>query len=215
MLKVAVSWHDLDDPARRSPESLIWPRNRHWKRDSMSAIKHISISTANLSTAYHEAGHAVAAWRLNIPLRRKGVTIIPDRARGADGSIFHRQVVSKDIEYDRSNRNVLKAERLAQLSLAGEIAQRRYSPRGMRSYHSESDQEKAIDTLSYFAADARELEAWLKLLHIRTENMFSNPDVWRAVVRLVGELTRRGTICGREATEIIRLAFRTSESRRR
>ena len=179
----------------------------------MSEIKHSYIPKANLSTAYHEAGHAVAAWRLNIVLRRKGVTIVPDRERGSDGSTFHRQVVSKNIEHDRSSRNVLKAERLAQLSLAGEIAQRRYSPRSVRSYHSKSDREKAIDTLSYFVADSRELEAWLKLLHIRTENMFSNPDVWRAVERLAAELMQRGTICRKEATEIIRHAYLTSESR--
>jgi hypothetical protein len=64
--------------------------------------------------------------------------------------------------------------------------------------------------LSYVTANPRELEAWLKLLYIRTENMFSNPDVWRAVKLLAAELMQRKTILGKEATEIIVAGFNES-----
>ena len=33
------------------------------------------------STAYHEAGHAVAAFVLRLKIGRRGVTIVPDRER--------------------------------------------------------------------------------------------------------------------------------------
>lgn len=143
------------------------------------------------ATAYHEDGHAVAAWMLKTALRRRGVTIVPDQREGTDGSVFHRRVVGKDIEYDQSGKNVLRAERLVQLSFAGEIAKRRYNSRSIRGHHSESDRQKAMDVLSHLATNEKEVEAWLKLLYIRTENMLSNPDVWRAVERLAAELMQR------------------------
>lgn len=164
------------------------------------------------ATAYHEAGHAVAAWRLIIALSHKGVTIVPDQEEGSDGSVFHRKIVGKDVEYDHSGRNVLKTERLVQVSLAGEVAQRRYNSRSLRSYHSESDRQKAMDVLSYLATSDSEVEAWLKLLYIRTENMLSNPDIWRAVEQLAAELMQKQTICGKDATEIIRRGFLSPET---
>ena len=100
--------------------------------------------------AYHEAGHAVAAWRLGIALRRAGVTIVPDRAKGNLGSVSHVQFVNRNVPWRDSDRDRIRAEKLAQLSLAGEIAQRRFSPRSVRRYHGESDRMSAIDLLSPF-----------------------------------------------------------------
>jgi hypothetical protein len=161
---------------------------------------------ANLYVAYHEAGHAVACWRLGIGLRREGVTIARDETAGSAGSCVHRQVVGRDIEGDASDRNRSKAEKLAQICLAGDIAARRHNPRGVWR-GADSDHRDAIDTLTFLTATRKELEAWLKLLHIRTEQMLSNPDVWRAVERLATELIQRQTISGKEATEIIRNGF--------
>jgi hypothetical protein len=155
------------------------------------------------STAYHEAGHAVAAWWLNIGLRRKGVTIVPDRAEGILGSSTSRQTIGRGIEWATSDKNRIRVERRVQMMLAGEVAQRRFAPGSVRHYHAESDRIKAIDALSYFAADQRELEAWLKLLYIRTENMFANPNIWRATEVLATALMQRQTIGGKEAKEII------------
>ena len=156
--------------------------------------------------AYHEAGHAVAAWRLGIALRRAGITIVPDRAEGNLGSVSHVQFINRNFQWRDYDRDRIRAEKLAQLSLAGEIAQRRFSPRSVRRYHGESDRRSAIDLLSPFT-DIKELEAWLKLLYIRTENMFSNPDVWNAVKRLAAALMQKRTICAKETIEIIREGF--------
>jgi hypothetical protein len=160
--------------------------------------------TKEATVAYHEAGHAVAAWRLRIPLHRTGVTIVPDGE--AAGTTSHHKVVGREIEWDVSDRTVLKAERFAQVCLAGGIAQRHYCPQSVRRYHTDSDHHNAIGVLINLAA-GRELEAWLKLLYIRTENMLANQDVWRAVQRLAEALVQRKTIRGKEATEIIRAGF--------
>jgi hypothetical protein len=163
--------------------------------------------STQVATAYHEAGHAVAAWRLGIALRRNGVTIVPDKERESSGSTSLVQTVRR-ADIDSSGRNSIRAERAVQVMLAGQIAQRRYNPRSIRHYHAESDRKSAIDLLFYFTADTKELEAWLKLLHIRTENMLSNPDVWNAVKRLAAALVQMRTIRRKEAIEIIREGFK-------
>ena len=167
--------------------------------------------TLRLSTqefvAYHEAGHAVAAWQLGIALRRNGVTIVPDGVEGNLGSVSHVQFVNRNFQWRDSDRDRIRVEKLAQLSLAGEIAQRRFSPRSVRRYHAKSDRMNAIDLLSPLTVDIKELEAWLKLLHIRTENMLSNPDAWNAVKRLAAALVQKRTIRGKEAVETIREGF--------
>jgi hypothetical protein len=160
------------------------------------------------ATAYHEAGHAVAAWRLGIALGRKGVTIVPDEAAGTGGSSAHRGIIDPSIEYDTSDRNRIRAEKTVQSFLAGEVAQRRYNPRSVRNHHGYFDRHEAINTLSYFTNEEEELRAWLKLLRIRAECMFRNPDVWRAVERLGAALMERRTIGGKEATEIIHDGFK-------
>jgi hypothetical protein len=159
------------------------------------------------ATAYHEAGHAVASWRLGIAIGRTGVTIVPDQTAGSLGSSASRQYVNRDIELDCSDRNRIRAERKVQVCLAGEVAQRRHDPRSVRRYHAKSDRRAAISLLTYFATERKELEAWFNLLHIRTENLLSNPDIWRAVERLAVALIERRTILGKDATEIIILGF--------
>jgi hypothetical protein len=156
------------------------------------------------TVAYHEAGHAVVAWRLRIPLRRAGVTIVPDG--DAAGSCSHRKIVGHDIEWDSSDRIVFRAERLAQICLAGGIAQRRYCAQSVRRHHTDSDRSEAIDVMIHLAS-GRELEVWLKLLYIRTENMLANQDVWRAVQLLAEALVERKTIRAKEATEIMYAGF--------
>jgi hypothetical protein len=146
----------------------------------------------------------VASWRLRVPLRRAGVTIVPDG--DAAGSSSHRKIVGHDIEWDSSDRNVLRAERLAQICFAGGIAQRRYCPQSVRRHHAEGDRRDAIGVMIHLA-EGKELEAWIKLLYLRTENMLANPDVWRAVQRLADALVEKKTIRGKEATEIIRAGF--------
>jgi ATP-dependent Zn protease len=64
---------------------------------------------AIVATTYHEAGHAVAAQALEVKLRREVVTIIPDEAAGSLGSCASQQPVNRSIEWNRSDRNRIRA----------------------------------------------------------------------------------------------------------
>ncbi len=163
--------------------------------------------------AYHEAGHAVVGWHLGRGLRKEGVTIVPDEKAGTGGSCSSKRVVGRDAEYDPSARNRLRAEIDVQALLAGEIAQRRYNPRSVRRYHAAGDRHEMND-LFYRFIDKRfvdhnpEMDAWEKLLRIRTETLFADPDIWRAVERLAAALMERRTIPGEEATAILYAGWR-------
>jgi hypothetical protein len=116
-------------------------------------------------------------------------------------------VVGRDIEWNRSDRNLIRAQRLVQICYAGSIAQRLHNPRSVQHYHSQADCEHAIYVLSHLIYETNELEACLRWLLIRTQNMFSDSNVWRGVQRLAEALVQRGTICGKDATEIILAGF--------
>jgi hypothetical protein len=84
------------------------------------------------AVAHHEAGHAVVAWALDVKLRREGVTIVPDDVAGSLGSCASRQPINRSIEWNRSDRNRIRAERKVQICLAGEVTQRRYDARSVK-----------------------------------------------------------------------------------
>jgi hypothetical protein len=61
--------------------------------------------------------------------------------------------------------------------------------------------------LSYLIGEPKELEACLNWLRIRTQNIFSDPNVWRGVERLTEALIQGGTIPGKDAKVIILAGF--------
>ncbi len=92
------------------------------------------------ATAYHEAGHAVIANSLHVPL--KSVTIKP--GDGYSGMLHHAPVLTRrDIrkinEYSETPHQRDRMEKLAMICLAGPMAQRRYAPRSWRRWHGEAD----------------------------------------------------------------------------
>ena len=81
------------------------------------------------TVAYHEAGHAIAAWRLSGRQHLYRVTIVPD----ADslGSTYHDPFHGIRLDDgDDSPRVQRRAENAMLIALAGPAAQRRYNPRG-------------------------------------------------------------------------------------
>src|SRR6202035_3810874 len=165
------------------------------------------------ATAYHEAGHAVVSWCLGIGLLRKGITIVPDTAKGSLGSThlrqgvtggLLRQTISKSSKLSAFDKSRIRAEKKAQSMLAGLIAQRRYSPGSVRYFGLDelSDRKQIDDLLTIFTSDQKEIDAWVKLLRIRTGNLLANPYVWLAVQALAAALMEQHTIPGKEATEI-------------
>jgi hypothetical protein len=108
------------------------------------------------ATAYHEAGHVVAAIAHGKGIRRQGATIIPDLKRGAAGTVYMLKHIPGDPSVagayrgDRqTGRMQLRIEEDVIVSLAGGVAQRKFRPSSVRSYHWRSDREAAIDLLMY------------------------------------------------------------------
>src|SRR5437867_1296774 len=99
------------------------------------------------STAYHEAGHAVAAHRLHVLIRE--VSVEPDQF--SSRHVRHQRLVSKTIEYDRSDRNRMRMERRVIICHAGMEAQRKFNPRSVRHYHAHSDYQTAGAAVEHFS----------------------------------------------------------------
>src|SRR5690348_4312092 len=115
------------------------------------------------ATAYHEAGHAVAAFDLGVKLGK--ISIIAD-AESA-GRTFHRNLLAKlQLDIDQSDRVRMKAEKDVLICLAGQAAQRRFNSRSVRKHHAYSDYRRAVQVLSYFANSRRALNAYMNLLQI-------------------------------------------------
>lgn len=137
------------------------------------------------SAAYHEAGHAVACWKLRIGI--KEISINSD----ASGSITHTPVLKLDENYDKRSGRRARVESMVMVCMAGPIAQKLFNTRGYRHYHSESDRE-GID---YFLSQQtggfdKEFYAYRHLLEIRTENLLKQPLHWGMVKALAEALLK-------------------------
>jgi hypothetical protein len=94
------------------------------------------------ATAFHEAGHAVAAWHAGLKIH--GATIVP--ARDRPGHVTHANpLYGVHLDYDGPDEARLRAEADIVVLLAGPAAQRRHNPRSWRSWHGTSDHERAVD----------------------------------------------------------------------
>jgi hypothetical protein len=87
------------------------------------------------------------------------------------------------------------------------VAQQRFKPSSVRSWHGSSDFQAAVCQISSFTASDREREAYLKLLRIRTEQTLARPGAWECVEALAAALLDRKTLSATEVTKIIQAAF--------
>lgn len=135
------------------------------------------------ATAYHEAGHAVVKWILGLPI--DDVSIVRDEE--SHGHTTGQPAVSDlQLDSDNSDEARIRAEKDAMDSLAGMIAQRRFRPRSCRNYHASRDWKCAEDLLSGFVQSDRELNALLKLLEIRNQDLFDLH--WKLVEKVAAAL---------------------------
>src|SRR5712692_3116908 len=119
------------------------------------------------ATAFHEAGHAVAAHVLHRRIKR--VTIIPNKADKYVGCCFTRRGPSmKGIDCEVTPKITRDAHNLIIFSMAGICAQRLFNPRTFRSFHGSTDYRTVVDFATHLTRE-NELEAFLKWMEIRTE----------------------------------------------
>ncbi len=142
------------------------------------------------STAFHEAGHAVASWRHGFKVH--SATIV--RAADPHGRVEQDNPLhGLRLEWDDSARAHRRAQLAIIMCLSGPEAQRQYNPRSWRSHHGASDHKLAADlALTFNPTSVDAANAYLRWLGIvaRDEVAASSP----LIERLAGALAERHTL---------------------
>jgi len=150
-------------------------------------------------TAYHEAGHAVAAFEMKRSFRH--VTIEPDEE--SLGHIMYtkfRDSFRPDIDSYSKIRNPL--EKAIITAFAGPIAEQIFTKR-MGRIGASSDFCNAVNYVDRLCGSNEEALAYINWLWIRTKNMIRHPAKWCAVERLAEELLDCRRIRYKKARRII------------
>ncbi len=158
------------------------------------------------ATAYHEAGHAVVAWWLGVGIRR--ATIIPDKSDNSRGHVLNHSLRPSTYEgielADPFDTSRLRAEKRVMVSMAGEMAQRRFNPHSVRFYHASSDREYIIGVLERYAIwrdGIRDTRPHHKLLQGWTEMILSR--LWYVVETVANALLERRTLSGKDLRAVM------------
>jgi ATP-dependent Zn protease len=144
------------------------------------------------TVAYHEAGHAVVAYRLQAEIRY--VTIVPDH--WCAGHFTHNDLFcARGLGSDRAN-----LERAIQISLAGPLAQARFHRRSYRRRHGRQDYDCATGLARYLAGSAGERE-FLRYQERYTKVLVDH--YWSDIERIARALLERDELSGTEVKNII------------
>jgi len=162
---------------------------------------------AEKSTAYHEAGHAVARYYLFHPIRK--VTICPDKNDDSAGHCEGKGRSYLDgIDVEISPRKQSRMFDNIKILLAGREAQRRFNKRSKRSVlncQAHSDWRKAVDLAIRLTTSTRGTELLLEWLRHETESFVQLR--WSDIEAVAAELLDRKTLTGEEVREIISLRY--------
>ena len=160
-------------------------------------------SKRDASTAYHEAGHAVAAWHLGFKVL--DASIIRD-----DESLGHVAIEPEEpstcdaiARGDRWDTSRFIAEKRAMILQAGDLAQRLYNSKPVRRSHCQDDLKKCRDLLRVFAPDVekRDVEPYCLLMRNWTAHLIEQN--WHLVEAVANALLDCPTLSGTRINEII------------
>ena len=150
------------------------------------------------ATAFHEAGHAVAAYAENLRIRK--ATIIAER--NTLGYVLNDSPSGGvQLDCDRADRARLRAERAIIICLAGPVAQKRYSPRSWRNVDGSEDYEQAKNLAIKINGSTDAANAHLKWLEIQTRDLVELR--WREVEIIAEALLREQTLDQTRIQEIL------------
>ena len=159
------------------------------------------------STAFHEAGHAVASFRVGRKFRH--VTIVPGddsagHVRNYRLSSSPAHMEPRQLPWDRFPDWI---DRIVMISLAGETAQKKGAPRSVRQFHASGDRESIMNWVT--ATGCAGWEEYLAYCRERLASMFNDRVTWAGVVALVDALVEKKKLSHSEACQ----AFREGEER--
>lgn len=146
------------------------------------------------ATAYHEAGHAVAAWRQKVAI--KSVSI--ERDDDSHGRMLFESFRVPNLE-TVSGRDW--AERHIIVSLAGPLAQRRFRPSSARGWHGKGDYRTALDLTYELQGSAELCTAYLDWLQILTKALVDSN--WQHIEAVARALLDKREVSGNDVVSII------------
>lgn len=155
------------------------------------------------STAYHEAGHAVAARWLHRAVRT--ISIVPDE--DSLGRVEHYPITGAwlrpDIEIDGRTRDYLETS--ITVSLAGPSAERKYRGRWNR-LGAEYDRHEALGAALRLVGSKEQLQHYFRWREQIAVDFWEDTFRWEQVRVLAAELLERGTMSGRAVRDVLRRA---------
>ena len=156
--------------------------------------------------AYHEAGHAIAQWRLGFKIKK--VTIIP-KGEVAGSVSYKRSLRISRLEWETPTGKLLgRYHDLIVTTLAGEEAQRRFSPRSVRRDRSAGDYRSVNELLFRLHGEAEpERFAAFRYLQLRARNFVNHPQNWILIEALAKALLKHQTLSGEEVDQVIQASF--------
>ena len=154
-------------------------------------------------SAYHEAGHAVAAYVLG--RRTTDITIAAETE--SVGRCQYAELRDFDPELPRPYGGP-QVESVAELQilsyLAGPIAESTLTgEKDWRKTGGNGDVPRAVDLAMYLTGDIKKAESYLKRLWLQTEELITNPENWAAIEALAAELVEHHQIDEERARMIL------------
>jgi hypothetical protein len=159
--------------------------------------------TDRAAVAYHEAGHAVAAWSFDLGVDRVSIEGVGEGE--ADGHVVREyggKAGTVEQGDDAATRQCV-LERAAIVALAGEVAQRRFRPESVELDYARGDRVRVHQALNELAGegDPSLRNAWWRLLELRTERLIAQH--WPRVEWLATVLQEQTTLSGKAVKETI------------
>jgi len=149
--------------------------------------------------AHHEAGHAMIAYRLGIPVQE--VSIQPTESSA--GRVWYQQPLAEIIRSgNTSDERRIQMERCAMVCLAGREAQMRFDFEGLQEDDYRVDLDLVIHALNNFSNCEEEVLTYERLLVVRTRWLFDQPMAWEMVTDLAKALLKNETMSGDEVNAV-------------
>ena len=155
---------------------------------------------SDAAAAYHEAGHAVAAFFNNLRIVRATLHRTKSEASCVETVL--------SLRHDRPDLVVTdhvraKIEREAMVCFAGKLAQRMYATRSVRSWQNRHDYHVAADLLSYCGSEGEILRAHVRYLEARVSAALRTSR-YRVSLNAVAEaLLEHGAMRGSQIVAVI------------
>lgn len=150
------------------------------------------------ATAYHEAGHAIAAYTLQIPMW--DISIEADKDYLGYLLLKYPKWFQPDIDYDSRTSDFVKKRIM--VALAGREAEKIITGR-YNNIGAESDLNTVREFAMRIISDPKEIEAYIKWLRLSTINLLKVPYRWKLIETLAEELLQRKHLKRKEVREVI------------